>query len=148
MSKLKSVLLGLLLCAALPLNAAYIERHAIAVTTSAGGAFTDYTPVVTGCVLQVRYVPSGSPIDTNGDLDITGEVSGVVIANHDNIGTSAFTKAYRQATHGVDGAASLYATDGKPVEALVCVASERIKLVIANGGSVLSGTFYIYVGSE
>lgn len=125
----------------------YVERHVVSVTTDASGDFTGYTPVVKGEVLQVRYIPDGtSPLDTGADLDITCEQSGVVVANHDNIGTSAFTKAYRQASHGVDGTAALYAAGGAAVNAPIVAASERLKLVIANGGNAKSGVFHIYVG--
>jgi len=124
----------------------YIERHVINVLTDGAGAFTGFTPLVQGLVWQVAYIPGASPIDTAGDLDITGEESGVVIANHDNIGTAAFTKAYRQATHDILGAASLFAAAGEPVETPVAVANERIKLVIANGAAAKTGTFHIYVG--
>jgi len=144
---MKRLICFLLACLPLVANGAYISRELISVTTSAGGAFTGYTNVVTGCVLQVTYVPGGSPIDTNGDIDFTGEVSGTVIANHDNIGTSLFTAAYRQATVGVTGAAALYAGGGTAVNDLICVANERIKLVVANGGNVTTGSFYVYVGS-
>lgn len=125
----------------------YAKRHRVTVTTDGSGNYTGYTEVVTGYVLQVTYTPDGtSPLDTNADLDITGEDSGTVIANHDNIGTSAFTRAYRQATHDTLGAASLYAAGGEPVEDKICVANERIKLVIANGAGAKAGIFDIYVG--
>lgn len=82
---------------------------------------------------------------TGADLDITGEITGVVISNQDNIGTVAFTKATRQATHDEAGAALLFAGAGEPVEAPVAVAGERLKVVIAQDGNVLSGTLYIWV---
>lgn len=124
------------------------ERHTIAVTTDSAGAFTGFTAgKVSGRVLQYRYVPDGtSPLDTGADLDITGEDTGVVVANQDNIGTSAFTKAPRQATHDETGAASLYAAAGEPVEDYIAVHGERLKLVIASGGNVKSGTFHIWIG--
>jgi hypothetical protein len=126
----------------------FVKRYSIPVTTSAGGAFTGYTdePVM-GRVLQVSYVPDGtSPLDTGADLDITGEISGAVVANHDNIGTSAFTRAYRQAKHDVAGAALLYAAGGTAQVDDIYIANERLKLVIAAGGDTKSGTFYIFVG--
>jgi hypothetical protein len=116
-------------------------------TTDAGGDATAFTPVAFGRVLQLRYVPDGtSPLDTGADLDITLKESGVVVANHDNIGTSAFTKVYRQATHAIDGSASLHAAGGEPTEDYVFVAGEPIKLVIFSGGNAKSGTFYIWTG--
>jgi hypothetical protein len=126
--------------------AEYVNLQTVAITTNGSGADTEYTAVVTGCVAQVHYIPDGTaPLDTGADLDITMETTGVVVANHDDIGTSAFTRAYRQATHGVDGSASLYAGSGEPVEAPICVANDRLKVVIANGASTKSGTFYIWV---
>lgn len=126
---------------------AEIVRHRIPVTTDAGGDATAFTAVTFGRILQVRYVPDGtSPIDTGADLDITLKESGVVVANHDNIGTSAFTKVYRQPTHAIDGSASLYAAGGEPTEDHIFVAGEPIKLVIASGGNAKSGTFYIWTG--
>jgi hypothetical protein len=43
-------------------------------------------------------------------------------------------------------AASLYAVGGEPVETLIPVARERIKLAVANGGAGGVGTFHVYVG--
>jgi len=124
----------------------YVERHEVAIETSAGGAFTGYTPVVTGEVVQYSYVPDGTtPLDTGADLDITGEQSGAVIANQDNIGTAAFTKAPRQASHGVAGGAALYAAAGEAVLVPIVVARERLKVVIAQGGNVKKGTLHIFV---
>lgn len=119
----------------------------VPVTTDGAGAATAFTvsPVM-GRVEYVRYTPDGAaPLDTAADLDITGENSGVVVANHDNIGTSAFTRAYRQALHGVDGAAALYASAGEPVLGKIAIAGERLKVVIASGGATKSGTFDIIV---
>jgi hypothetical protein len=124
----------------------HIERHDIAVTTSSGGAFTGYSDVVTGRVLQVRYVPHGStPLDTGADVTITGEISGVPIATLSNIGTAAFMKVPRQATHGVTGTGLVYAGSDAVAEP-VFVAGERIKLVVADGASVKSGTFSFWIG--
>jgi len=124
-----------------------VDRYKVAILTSAGGAFTGYTTVVQGRVLQYRYVPDGTtPLDTGADLDITGEESGIVVASQANIGTAAFSKAPRQATHGVDGTASLYAAAGLAVQDGVVVDGERLKVVIAQGGNAKSGTLHIWVG--
>jgi hypothetical protein len=126
----------------------YCERHTLAATTDASGAATVYSSTVAnGRVLQVRYVPGSTPIDTAGDIIISSEVTGVIVLDQDNIGTSAFTSAPRQATHlASTGAANLYAAGGTAVTDYVVLASERLKLVVASGGNVCSGTFYVYVG--
>ena len=123
-----------------------IKTITVAITTSSGGAFTEDTIPVSGRVLQYRYVPDGSsPLDTGADLDIVGKTTGVIVANQDNIGTSAFTKAPRQAVHDVTGAASLYAAGGEPVETFIYV-NEALTVTIANGGNTLSGTLHIWIG--
>lgn len=124
-----------------------VQRIPIAVLTDGSGAFTGYSDVVEGRILQVRYVPDGStPLDTGADVTITGEQSGVSILAQSNIGTSAYAVAPRQATHDQAAAASLYAGSGEPVETEIVVGQERIKLVIAQGGAAKAGTFHIYVG--
>jgi hypothetical protein len=121
----------------------HVERHDVALV---GATQTAYTPVVTGRVLQVRYVPtSGNALDTGADLTVTTEVTGVAIATLTNIGTSAFTKVPRQATHGVTGAALVYAATDAVAEP-VYVAGERIKVALAEGGDAKAGTLSIWVG--
>lgn len=126
-----------------------VTNFKVPVTTDASGDATAYTqgPVL-GRVEHVRYTPDGTnPLDTNADMDITGETSGIVVANHDNIGTAAFTRAYRHATHGVDGVAATYnGTAG--VFDKIAIAGERLKVVIANGGNAKSGTVEIVVSDD
>lgn len=118
----------------------------IDIATDSSGDFTVNTPVTSGKVVQVRYVVDGtSPLVTGADLTITAETSGVQIAAHSNIGTTSFTRVYKQATHGVDGSASLYAAPGEPVEDYVYVAQESLTVTIAEGGDTKVGTLYIYV---
>lgn len=127
-----------------------VTRHRIVATTDGSGNFTGQTQgAVNGAIEHVRYTPDGAaPLDTGADLDIVGETTGIVVANHDDIGTSAFTRAYRQATHGIDGAAALYAADGSAVLDKVVVAGERLTLTIAGGGNAKSGTFDIVVSND
>jgi hypothetical protein len=125
----------------------YITRYGLTLTVDASGDATVYTsdPVM-GRVLQLRYVPDGtSPLDTNADLTITGEITGVAVATLSNIGTSAFTKVPRQATHGVTGTALVYAA-ADAVSEPVYLAGERVKCVVAQGGNAKTGTLYVTVG--
>jgi hypothetical protein len=124
-----------------------MQMQRVSVTTDSSGDFTLTLRGISGAFLQLRYVPDGSnPLDTGADLDIVGAETGLVLVNHDSIGTSAFTKCYRQATHGVDGSASLYAAAGEPVEDYVTVHGEDLTFTISNGGDTLSGTFYLWFG--
>lgn len=122
------------------------ERHTLDLTVNADGDATVYTGVVSGRVLQLRYVPDGSsPLDTGADLTITGETTGVAIATLTNIGTSAFTKVPRQATHGVTGTALVYAGTDAVAEPIY-LAGERIKCIVAQGGASKIGTLHVTVG--
>jgi hypothetical protein len=94
---------------------------------------------------QYRYVPHAStPVDTGGDLDMVGAQTGFVYINQDNIGTSAFQKVPRYATHDETGTASLYAAGGEPVEGLMMVA-EALTATIASGGDAKKGTLYVWI---
>jgi hypothetical protein len=126
----------------------YVERHELTLTTDSSGAATGYIGPVTGRVLQVRYVPHAStPLDTNADVTISGEASGVNVLTKANIGTAAFTVAPRQATHAAaDGAAALYAAGGAAVNDCVVVAGERLKVVVAQGADTKTGTVHVWVG--
>jgi hypothetical protein len=124
-----------------------MTKVTVPITTDAAGAFTTKVVVPRGHLDAYRYVPHAStPLDTGADLDIVGSNTGIVYANQDNIGTSAFTKAPRMATHDETGAASLYAAGGEPVEAKIPVGDEPLTVTIANGGNALSGTLHMWIG--
>ena len=125
----------------------FATRYTLALAVDADGDATVYTAdPVTGRVLQLRYVPDGtSPLDTGADLTITGDVTGVAIATLTNIGTTAFTKVPRQATHGVTGTALVYAATDAVAEP-VYLAGERVKCIVAQGGASKLGTLYVTVG--
>lgn len=125
----------------------FIQRLALTLTVDASGNATVYSPQpVNGRVLQLRYLPDGSnPLDTGADLTITGEDTGLAIATLSNIGTAAFTKVPRQATHGVTGTALVYAGTDAVAEPPY-VGGERIKVVVAQGGVSKTGTLYVFIG--
>jgi hypothetical protein len=125
-----------------------MERYTFTLTTDAGGAATVLSgQPVNGRVQQIRYVPDGvAPLDTNADLVITGENSGQPIGTLTNIGLAAVGWAPRLPTHDLAGAASLYAAGGTAVTDYIALANERIKVVVAQGGNVKTGTLSIWVG--
>lgn len=126
----------------------FIERLTLALAVNGSGVGTIYSEkAVSGRVLQVRYVPDATkPLDTNTDLTITGEETGVAIATLASIGLSAFTKAIRQPTQILDGTAALFAAGGTTVNEPVYLANERIKVVVADGGVSMTGTLHVLIG--
>lgn len=122
---------------------AYITRHEVAILTDASGDFTGYTPLVNGFVQAIRLVDTD--LAAGADITVTCDESGQAIVTLTDSGATG-TWLPRGATHDTAGAASLYASGGEPVEALISAADERIKVVVAQGGNAASGTLHIYVG--
>lgn len=122
---------------------AYAERHTVTVTTDAAGDGTGYTPVITGKIKQIRYVKSN--FDNGVDFDVTLEATGEVLWDEDNVNASK-SVAPRIATHTTLGVAAVFAAAGEPVLDCLTAARDRVKIVVANGGNVKSGTFHVVVG--
>ncbi len=122
---------------------AYCEAHTVAITTSAGGAATAYTPTVNGRVLCLKYVKTD--FADGVDFTITSEDTLQTIWTQSDVNASA-TVAPRQATHSSVGVASLYAAAGEPAEDYIWLADERVKIVIASGGNAKTGNIIVMVG--
>lgn len=119
-----------------------IQRLVVPVTTIADGSATAYSPVVSGRIETIRYVKTD--FDDGVDFTITAEATGETIWSQVDVNASA-TVAPRQPTHSTAGVAALYAAVGQAVNDGVVVANDRVKIVIAQGGNVKSGTFHIVV---
>lgn len=118
----------------------FAERHVVTVTTAADGSATAYSPVVTGKLSQIRYVKTDFAAGV--DFTITAEATDEMLWTEANVDAST-VRAPRQATHGTDGVASLYAAAGTAVQDKIALAKDRVKIVIANGGDTKTGVFHI-----
>lgn len=118
----------------------YAQRLTVEVATDSGGDATVYSDVIPyGSLSQIRYVKTDF---ANGvDFTITLEATGETLWAESDVNASA-TRAPRQATHGTDGAAALFASGGQAVLDRVAIANDRIKIVVAQGGANKSGTFH------
>lgn len=120
----------------------HVEKHTLALTTDASGDVVGYTPVVTGRILQIRYVKTD--FADGIDVDVTLETSAVIVWDEDNVNASK-TVLPRQGVHGTDGVAATL--DGtRLMREPVYAARERVKVVVAAGGAAKTGTFYILIG--
>jgi len=119
----------------------------VPVTTSGAGAATGYTQPVSGLVRAIAYVPHAStPLDTNADIVVSGNTSGMAILTKENIGLAAVQWHPRAGTNAVaDGAALVYIAAGQAVCDLIPVAEEAIKIVVSNGDASKSGTFFFFI---
>jgi len=116
-----------------------ITFEKLTVAVSAAGAATEYSANrIKGKLLGIFY----DKVDyTNGVVFlITSETSGQTLWSE--TGVNATTKRYpRIPTHDGLGAASLYAGSGEPVEDKIPLLDERVKIVLASGGTSTTGTF-------
>jgi hypothetical protein len=122
---------------------AFFQTFEVDVVTAADGSATAYSPNVNGYIHQIRYVKTDF---ANGvDFAITIEGTGQNVWTQNDVNASA-TVAPRQPTHDLAGAAALYAAAGQPVNDRIAIAADRLQIVIASGGNVKSGKFYVTVG--
>ena len=120
----------------------YARRLVVPVTTAADGSATAYSEVLTGKLSQIRYVKTD--FDNGSTITITAEATGETLWTEAAVNASA-THAPRQATHSTAGVAALYAGGGAAVNDKIALAEDRIKIVIAAGGNVKSGTFHFII---
>ncbi len=125
----------------------YAQRLTVPIAVDASGNQTVYSDLVSGQVLAVYYVVDGTnPLATGADFTITGDLTGAPIITITNIGTSSIGYLPRAATCDATGAASLYAAAGTAVTSPVTLANERIKIVVAQGGTSKVGTLHFVIG--
>lgn len=118
----------------------YAQRLTVAVTTASDGSATAYSNRIDyGLLSQVRYIKTD--FADGSTFTITAEATGETLWNESAVNASA-TRAPRQATHSTAGVASLYAGSGTAVQDKIALVNDRIKIVIASGGNVKSGTFH------
>ena len=122
----------------------FIKRETVTVTTVSAGTATAYSSIVNGRILAIQYVKDGY---ANGvDFTITTETTAQSLWRKDSVDASAIQRP--RVTVQNSTASDVYYNDESDEEIMdyIHVADERIKIVLANGGDVKSGTFYITVG--
>jgi len=120
----------------------FTQKHTVPITVDADGDATAYTNVLNGRLINIIYTKTDF---ANGvDFTITGETTGLSLWAEDSV-DAAKTISPRQPAHSQAGVALLYAAAGEAVTNPICMASERVKIVVANGGVSKSGTFDVIV---
>lgn len=123
---------------------AYAERHNVTIATAADGTATGYTPVINGKILNIIYTKAASGnYDDGVDFAIIAETTGIGLWTEANVNATK-TVCPKQPTHTQVGVAN--ATAGDVLLADIFLANERVKISIAEGGNVKTGTFTVIVG--
>jgi hypothetical protein len=122
-----------------------MRRVKVTVTTDGSGNATAYSPRIAGKIHSVQYLKDATTPYTDGvDFAITSEATGEGIWTESNVNASA-VRYPRAPTHSQVGAALLYAAAGTAVADKVALASDRVKIVLAQGGAAKVGAFHILV---
>jgi hypothetical protein len=118
------------------------RRFTVTATTIADGSGTAYSPYLSGKVAAIYY----TLVDFAAGVDftITSEATGETLWTEANVNASTVRRP-RGATHTTAGVANLYAAGGTEVGDLIRLSRDRIKIVIAQGGNVKTGTFKIVI---
>ena len=124
-----------------------VERFSVSVTTAADGSATAYSPTITGAISSIAYVADGTnPYAATVDFAITVESTGQGLWTQSDI-TASGTRAPRQPTHEQDGTDRFFqgSSTEHTVPDLICLAEDRIRIVLAQGGNARTGRFIITV---
>ena len=124
-----------------------VERFSVSVTTAADGSATAFSPTITGAISSIAYVADGTnPYAATVDFAITVESTGQGLWTQSDI-TASGTRAPRQPTHEQDGTDRFFQGSGTEhsVPDLICLANDRVKIVLAQGGNAKVGQFIITV---
>lgn len=121
-----------------------MRRFKVTVTTAADGTVTAYSPRISGKIHQIEYVkPGAGSYDDGVDFTITGEATGINIWTESNVNATA-VRAPRAPTHSQVGVAATL--DGtRAALDKIALASDRVKIVLAQGGNAKVGAFHILV---
>ena len=118
----------------------YAQRVPITITVDASGDGTGYISSPGGKLTALIY----TKIDYADGVDFTVTVNETAEAiwSQSNV-NSGVAKYPRVAVQDVLGAAALFASGGEAVvEPITIAQDDRIKIVVAQGGNITSGTFH------
>ena len=125
----------------------YFTRAAVTVNTSSDGTATAYsTAALTGYVQAVR-LSTDTTLTSSGRATITAERSGLAILTSSGL-DAAFTSYPRAVVVDTNQTGLYYSTGstGAPIQTLIPLAQERIKVEISIGGGTKTGGFTFLVG--
>lgn len=124
------------------------RKFTVVATSDGSQVGTHYTPYLSGYIESVQYVKADTGSYTDGvDFTITADVTGEDIWVDTNINASEVVRP-RAATHSTAGVAALYAAAGQAVNDRIGLASDRVKIVLAQAGASKTGTFVITVADR
>jgi hypothetical protein len=121
-----------------------MRRFKVSVTTASDGTATAFSPRLAGKIHSIQYVKDLANAFADGvDFTVTAEQTGENVWTESNVNASA-VRYPRAPTHSQAGVAALFAASGTAVQEPIGVV-DRLKIVIAQGGSAKVGVIHILV---
>lgn len=115
------------------------RKFVVAAVVAPDGSGTFYSPYFSGAIESIQYVKTdyADTVDFTITLDGTGET----VWTESNV-TAAAIKRPRSAAHSTVGVAATL--DGtRPMLDKIVVSRDRVKIIIASGGTSTTGSFTI-----
>ncbi|RVD13554.1 MAG: hypothetical protein EOS73_25490 [Mesorhizobium sp.] len=119
-----------------------MRRYKVTITTAADGTATAYTPRLSGMLHSIQYVKTD--FADGIDFTITSEATGESLLAKSDVNASAVFYP-RAPTHSQVGAAALFAAGGTAVQERIGLGNDRVKIAVAQGGNVKTGTVHVLV---
>ena len=120
----------------------HVQSYEVEVQTDGDGNASVSTPALNGLLDRIQYVKDGSNGFADGvDFTVTMAETGEALWSQEDVNASAVV-APRQAVHGTDGGASLYADAGEAVLDRIAVKGPAT-IAIADGGANKVAVFRI-----
>jgi hypothetical protein len=117
----------------------HVSRQTVDIVTATGGGATVYSGTITGRVGVIVYTKDGTtPLASTADFTVTAEATGEAIWSETNLNASKTVRPVAAASTVTGAASSL-------TETPIWLANDRVKIVVAQGGSEKLGSVQIVV---
>lgn len=119
-----------------------IRKFTVAAVVASDGSGTFYSPFLSGFLESIQYVKTDYADGV--DFTITAEATGETLWTESNV-NAAVIKHPRAAIHSTAGVAALYASGGTAINDKIALSRDRVKIIIASGGTSTTGSFVITI---
>lgn len=121
---------------------ARMRKFTVSLTSNGSQVGTGFSPYLSGFIESIQYVKTDYADGV--DFTVTAEATGEAIWTGTDVNAAVVVRP-RAATHSTAGVAAVYVAAGAAVNDLIALASDRVKIVLAQAGATKTGTFVITV---
>lgn len=124
------------------------KNEVLTVTTDGDGdGSASSASLFIGPLWTIVYTPDATaPFTSTFTVLVASAVTGQTLWSEASVGASAVTRNPRQALHGTDGGALLFAAAGEPQAGTIMLSNEAVTVTVSGGGDTKRGTFRLIGG--